>query len=125
MRRYKVVTLDGQQVNVGGSITGGSSNNTHNFIKDKHELESRKLELDSLKEKIEYGIKNISDVTSEIQAREQLLHVNKNKIFDLRQEILQREEKKSVDSSLALGSLLVYSTGRAKNSFPSKSLLEN
>ena len=48
MNRYKIVTLDGSLVNVGGSITGGSLNNNQNFIKDKYELETRKLEIERL-----------------------------------------------------------------------------
>lgn len=48
MNRYKVVTLDGNQVNVGGSITGGSLTNNQNFLKDKYELDNKKLDLEKL-----------------------------------------------------------------------------
>lgn len=48
MHRYKVVTLDGGQVNVGGSITGGSLNNNQNLLKDKYELDNKHLELQKL-----------------------------------------------------------------------------
>lgn len=37
--RYKIVTLDGQVVNVGGSITGGDKIKNNDIIKSKYELE--------------------------------------------------------------------------------------
>lgn len=87
MKRYKIVTLDGQLVNVGGSITGGSSNNNHNFIKDKHELEIKKLELDSLNKKIEDLVKSINNITSDILSKEELIYTNKAKVRDISEQI--------------------------------------
>ena len=46
--RYKLVTLDGQVINIGGSITGGSINNNYNIIKEKYDLENNKIELNNL-----------------------------------------------------------------------------
>ncbi len=46
--KYKIVSLDGQVINVGGSVTGGSINNKNNIIKEKHELEKLKLERQNL-----------------------------------------------------------------------------
>ena len=43
--RYKIVTLDGQVVNVGGTITGGSITKSHNYLKDKYELQKCKQRL--------------------------------------------------------------------------------
>lgn len=37
--RYKIVTLDGDVINVGGSITGGSSNSSSSLVSKKQELE--------------------------------------------------------------------------------------
>ncbi len=42
--RYKVVTLDGEVLNVGGSITGGNIIKQKNIISDKYELERLKQE---------------------------------------------------------------------------------
>ena len=36
--RYKIVTLDGEVLNVGGSITGGNLKQNRNIISDKYEL---------------------------------------------------------------------------------------
>lgn len=48
--RYKVVTLDGQVVNVGGSITGGSGVNSSNVIKERYELDNYKKEYSDMLE---------------------------------------------------------------------------
>ena len=59
--KYKIVTLDGQIVNVGGSITGGSILKQKNIITEKYELERKEKELESnksKKEEIETIIKN-------------------------------------------------------------------
>lgn len=44
--RYKVVTLDGNVVNVGGSLTGGSANRQQSTIIQKRELEGLEIELE-------------------------------------------------------------------------------
>lgn len=46
--RYKIVTLDGQVVNVGGSITGGDKIKSNDIIRQKYELEENKIKLNNL-----------------------------------------------------------------------------
>jgi len=52
--RYRIVTLDGELLHVGGSITGGSTKRSNSIISEKYELESVKHTLlvieDELKE---------------------------------------------------------------------------
>jgi chromosome segregation protein len=60
--KYRVITLDGDQVNVGGSITGGSLNTTRTVITAKQDLtnSTRKLEvLIEEKNKVEKSIQNL------------------------------------------------------------------
>ena len=45
---YRVVTLDGDILNRGGSITGGYNKLTNNVILDKYELNNTKNELDTI-----------------------------------------------------------------------------
>lgn len=51
--KYKIVTLDGSVINIGGSLTGGSLNTKNNQIKDKYELEDliNKYKLTKAKQK--------------------------------------------------------------------------
>lgn len=94
MHRYKVVTLDGQQVNVGGSITGGSIKTTNNFIQDKYELEAKKLELDTLNTHMKELEIRLKEITKELQQQEQILYANKTKIRDMEEQINKSEKVK-------------------------------
>ena len=86
--RYKIVTLDGQVVNVGGSITGGDSTKSNNLIHQKYELEEYKNKLNKLK--------NINeDYASEITEENKRLLNYENKIYTakLEQNTLNEEIK--------------------------------
>ena len=61
--KYRVITLEGDQVNVGGSITGGSLNTTRTIISAKQDLTNAERRLESLIEenkRVEENIK-VSD----------------------------------------------------------------
>ncbi len=80
--RYKIVTIDGEVIHVGGSITGGNLNTTRSIITDKQELE--KLD----KQRI--GNQHIID---ELEAKLKEIEKEKNSIL---------EKKESYQSSYVL-----------------------
>ena len=85
-KKYKIVTLDGQVVNVGGSITGGSKVNTNNSIKEKYELEENKrnyLKIIEEEKNITKELKEISINKKEIEDNIFSLKVKLNEIEDL------------------------------------------
>lgn len=49
--RFKIVTLDGQVINAGGSFTGGSSNKSNGMLSRKNEIETLKNEAHGLADK--------------------------------------------------------------------------
>lgn len=62
--RYRIVTLEGELLHVGGSLTGGVVKNTSNIITQKHELEDNVKLLQNLQNeraKLEVGINNGDD----------------------------------------------------------------
>ena len=97
--RYKVVTLDGELVNVGGSMTGGKfKNKANNILNQKYELDdlNRKLEETILsiklkEEKInelDYNLKHIEEnnythTTKKIEL-ESLIKTKNKTIFELK-----------------------------------------
>ncbi len=107
--KFKIVTLDGDVVHVGGSITGGSRKKERNIISDKYELELtmyKLKELDStvkdLEEKInevDYNIKSMEDelylVTKEKVSAEQKYLESHNLVnqYNEKLEALEREIK--------------------------------
>ena len=78
--RYRIVTLDGDIINVGGSITGGK-NKTRNIISDKYELDKNRIELDLLTKKIKDTEEAINTINNDMASIEDRLYlVNKEKI---------------------------------------------
>ena len=86
--RYKIVTLDGQVVNVGGTITGGSSSSGHNYLKDKYEYERLKRERLSLEEKEK-------DLELKLNEKAKEVEVQERKVYECQQVVIQSSESKN------------------------------
>ena len=83
--RYRIITLSGESINVGGSITGGKVK-TNNIISERYELQ-----------KLEAKIKTITNSTEELNKKyqEKLLEEKElqNKIFQIeKQKVIEEEE---------------------------------
>lgn len=62
-QRYKIVTLDGDIVHIGGTMTGGSINTSKSIFEEKHELETLKVKQKEIIELISTLEQNIKDST--------------------------------------------------------------
>ena len=62
--RYKIVTLDGELLHVGGSLTGGTLKNQTNLITQKHDLEDNIEKLKLVQQEIANLEMNINEVDS-------------------------------------------------------------
>ena len=96
--RYKIVTLDGQVVNVGGSITGGESIKTNNVISLRYEVIEYKNKLNVL-------INQNQDLLSEVAEYNSKLKDYEEKILNLKLEksTLENEigiKKKAIDDAI-------------------------
>ncbi len=100
--RYKIVTLDGEIVHVGGSITGGTFKKSYGMIKEKYELESMLRdntliinECKSLENKIneiDYELKEIEVKIYNLQKQKVVVEEsNNNKLKSLKQNQNQLE----------------------------------
>ena len=79
--QYKIVTLDGQLLNVGGSLTGGSVLNKNNIIKEKYELENSLRELQVLIKSLQDKEELINKIDYELKNKEDKIYiVNKEKV---------------------------------------------
>lgn len=79
--RFKVVTLEGEVLNVGGSITGGNIKQNRNIISDKYELEKLIKEKDSRIDRIKELEENINKIDKDYKALEDETYlINKDKI---------------------------------------------
>ena len=87
--RYKIITLEGDVVNVGGSLTGGSLKPSRTIISAKQELTNVTRNLSLLEEEkynLEKNIKNINEKVSEYE----------NNIFTISKEKASIEEEISI-----------------------------
>ena len=78
--RYRIVTLDGEILHVGGSLTGGNSK-SKNVITLKYELESMLNNLNTIDKSITNIENNINEIDYKLKALEDELYIiNKEKI---------------------------------------------
>lgn len=69
--KYKIITLDGDVVNVGGSMTGGSNYNAKSLITTKQELNHALEKEKALKEELTATASKISSIAKEINELEE------------------------------------------------------
>lgn len=72
--KYKIVTLDGGIINVGGSITGGEKIKVNNPITDKHTLNEYHAKLNTLKNQNEDYLSEINEYNGRITMYEQKIY---------------------------------------------------
>ena len=70
--KYKIVTLDGNIVNIGGSITGGSIKNKDSILKEKYELEDVIKEINTTQNNLSIIENKINEIDHEYANNEQL-----------------------------------------------------
>lgn len=94
--RYRIVTLDGELLHVGGSLTGGVVKNTSSLIIQRHELEDSEKLLKSLEEErkeIEENINNRDDKYKVItEKRSKLTEEKTNLQISLRYELEKKND---------------------------------
>ncbi len=79
--RYRIVTLDGELLHVGGSITGGTSS-SRNVISIKYDLENKLKEYKKITDEIKLLEDNINITDNELKTLEDTLYlINKDKII--------------------------------------------
>ena len=99
--RYRIVTLDGEIIHVGGSMTGGKQNKVRNVISDKYELENDLRKKDLLLSKIKDFENEINEVDYNLKAKEDKIYlINKDKM--LKEEKINNEKNKLSNLNLKL-----------------------
>ena len=84
--KYKIVTLDGELIHVGGSITGGKFKNT------KSNIITQRYELDNLNRKLYKTIEEIKNVEEKINELDYYFKENEEKNYNLTKEKIEIEE---------------------------------
>ena len=101
--RYKIVTIDGEIIHVGGSITGGNVNVTRSIITDKQELEklnaNKKTNLEVIASLEEKGKELENDLNKLLSSKEKIQsdYIVKNELINTKISSLD-ELKNRLDS---------------------------
>jgi len=108
--RYKIITLDGNLIHVGGSLTGGLSNRNKNIITEKYDLENYIRKLDKIILDTKELENKINDNDNAYKALEDKLYIiNKNKINinefinSKKNSLLEKQEKLEINNKEIVG----------------------
>ena len=109
--KYKIVTLDGDVVNIGGSLTGGSVNNVRSAVIIKQELNHLKERFHLIQKEEEEIQLEIHDCDKEINEIEELLFKLSKERVDIKEKInvlnsnLEEEKNNKISIEKELNSL--------------------
>lgn len=84
---YRIVSLDGEILHTGGSLTGGSIKNSKNVLTEKNNIQSLKGD----QERLESDIQRMNERLDEVSKEEELISENLEKI---EKELIALEESK-------------------------------
>jgi len=100
---YKIVTLDGQIINVGGSITGGNQIKTKNIITDKYELDRLIFENKKNKEHILEIENKINEVDYNIKIKEDEIYLINKDLIGIKDSLTSKTNiKQELTSSMEI-----------------------
>ncbi len=89
--RFRIVTLDGQVINAGGSMTGGSVSRNSGILSRANEIERLKTEKNSLVEKINSAKAELAEAQRLLQQVEFELSAEEVRLRQAQDEVLRRE----------------------------------
>ena len=95
--KYKIVTLDGQVVNVGGSITGGDKVKSNDSIRQRYELDEYKNKVTNLRNNNQDNINIIDGYNKELKEYEDKIYTKK---VDINSTLELIKSKKLVSDNL-------------------------
>ncbi len=87
--KFKIVTLDGQVINAGGSMTGGSKITNAGFLARRTEIEKLKAECDNLAQKVSESYSLLKDAAEALSKAKADLEGSQGEILREREEMLR------------------------------------
>src|SRR5574344_473939 len=78
---YRVITIEGDLFNPGGSVTGGKII-TRNIITDKYELEKKHKELEKTISNIKEIENNINEISDKLRGIEDIIYLNRKELIE-------------------------------------------
>ncbi len=84
--RFRIITLDGQIINTGGSFTGGSVKETSGIISRKQEIDALSAETTKLRDTMELSRGSLSELSAEVGKMELEIEGYKERLQEIKQE---------------------------------------
>jgi len=98
---YRVVTLDGDILHTGGSLTGGAKKNTKNAISEKTNLANLRNDLERMLKDLDYNNNKLELLLSEIEIFNSNLQKTESEIVSLTESIRSKEiTANSIDANI-------------------------
>ena len=99
--KYRIITLDGEVIHVGGSITGGNITKITNIISLKYELENDIKEQTKQEKEISTLENKINEIDNVLKSKEDELYIiNKEKINTTEIQNLKQKQKQTLEEEL-------------------------
>ncbi len=100
--RFRIVTLDGQVVNTGGSLTGGSFNRGAGLLSRRGEIEELKAKAEKTKEKAEACLGEYRKAVADVDTRKAQVEAIRSEITTLNEDKIRvLSEGKRVEEQIA------------------------
>ncbi len=90
--RYKIVTLDGELLHIGGSLTGGSNSKQRNILSEKYELEEAIKKLDYSDSKVREYENKINEVDYLIASLEDKIYLLSKKRIEVSETLAMKDK---------------------------------
>lgn len=105
-QKYKIVTLGGELLHVGGSISGGKNKKNNSVILDKMDLDKNLREIEVIQKDIVYLESKVASLTNNIKSDETKYYELRSKQLSLQEIVatkvnIKNDYKKELDSILA------------------------
>ena len=91
--RFKIVTLDGQVVNAGGSMTGGSRGHSAGILSRSNEIEKLNAELAKLAEQQKTDENDYKNISAELSSAKAELDASQADLTKIQEDIIRKESE--------------------------------
>ncbi|MDD3341305.1 MAG: AAA family ATPase [Bacilli bacterium] len=93
--KVKIVTLDGELLHIGGSITGGQQK-TRNILNDKYELEKLLKEQQQTINHIQKAENNINEIDEKLKNKEDKVYLGNKEVLKIKEMLSNKEASLTV-----------------------------
>ena len=96
--RFRLVTLDGQELRAGGAMTGGSTTKTAGFLSRANEIKTLEVREGEIATRLEKRRAELEDLEKEWKSAAAVLHTSKDELRQVEDHVLTLEGKRNTQA---------------------------